>query len=97
MNAPDQTTARPASTRSLVRRIAASVIMSAIVFLVLWVMAFSLLTSVLISSGFGVVLIAACAVSDLVEMVLDAIATVIFAIFAAIAALIAAVLSLFGG
>ena len=96
MNAPDQTTARPASTSSPVRRIAACVIASAIVFLVLWVMAFSLVTSLLIGSGFGVVLIAASTVSDVIEMVLDAIATVIFAIFAAIAALIAAVFSLFG-
>jgi len=59
-------------------------------------MAFSLVTSLLIGSGFGVVLIAASTVSDVIEMVLDAIATVIFAIFAAIAALIAAVFSLFG-
>ncbi len=69
---------------------------SIIVFLVLWVMAFTLVTSLLISSGFGVILIAASTVSDVIEMVLDAIATVIFAIFAAIAALIAAVFSLFG-
>ena len=96
MNAPDQTTAKPASTSSPVRRIAACVIASAIVFLVLWVMAFSLVVSLLISSGFGVALIAVSTVSNAVEMVLDAIAFVIFAIFAAIAALIAAVFSLFG-
>ena len=96
MNAPDQTTARPAPTSSPVRRVAACVIASAIVFCVLWIMAFSLVTSLLIGSGFGVVLIAASTVSDAIEMVLDAMATVIFAVFAAIAALIAAVFSLFG-
>ena len=96
MNVPDQTTGRPASTSSPVRRIAACVIASAIVFLVLWVMAFSLVTSVLIGSGVGVVLIAGSSVSDLIATVLDLIATVIFGVFAVIAALIAAVFSLFG-
>ena len=96
MNASDQTTAKPAPTSSLVRRIAACVAVSAIVFLVLWVMALSLFISFLISSGVGVILIATSTVSDFIEMVLDAIATVIYAVFAAIAALIAAVFSLFG-
>ena len=96
MNASDQTTAKPAPTSSLVRRIAACVAVSAIVFLVLWVMALSLFISFLISSGVGVILIATSTVSDFIEMVLDAIATVIYAVFAAIAALFAAVFSLFG-
>ena len=96
MNEPNQTAARPASTTSPGRRIATAVLMSAAVFLVLWLMAFSLVASLLISSCCGVVLIAASTVSDVVEMVLDAIATVIFAIFAAIAAVIAAIFSLFG-
>jgi hypothetical protein len=96
MNAPDQTTAKPVSTSSPVRRIAACVAVGAIVFLVLWVMAFSLVASLLISSGCCVVLVAASTVSDVIEMVLDAIASIIFAVFAAIAALIAAVFSLFG-
>ena len=96
MNAPDQTTARAAPTGSPVRRIAACIAVSAIVFLVLWVMAFSLVASLLISSCCGVILVAASTVSDVIEMVLDAIATVIFAIFAAIAAVFAAVFSLFG-
>jgi hypothetical protein len=96
MNAPDQTTARPAPTGSPGRRIAACVLVSAIVFLALWVMAFTLLASFLISTCVGVVLVAASSVSDLIEMVLDAIATVVFAIFAAIAAIFAALFSLFG-
>ena len=96
MNEPNQTAARPASTTSPGRRIAACVIVSAIGFLMLWLMAFSVVTSLLISAGVGVVLIAASTVSDVVEMVLDVIATVIFAIFAAIAAFFAALFSLFG-
>lgn len=96
MNASDQTTAKPAPTGSLVRRIAACVAVSVIVFLVLWVMALSLFISFLISSGVGVILIATSTVSDFIEMVLDAIATVIYAVFAAVAALIAAVFGLFG-
>jgi hypothetical protein len=70
--------------------------MSGLVVLVLWVFAFSLLTSLLIGSCFGVVVATASEVSDLVEMVLDAIATVIFGVLAAIAAAVAAVFSLFG-
>jgi hypothetical protein len=96
MNASDQTTARPASTSSSGRRIAACVLVGAIVFLALWMTAFTLVASFLISTCVGVVLVAASSVSDLVEMALDAIATVIFAIFAAIAAIFAALFSLFG-
>ena len=96
MNAPNQTTASPAPTRGSGRRIAACLIVSALVFLTLWLMALSLVTALLISSGVGVVLIATSTVLELVATVLDVIATVIFAILAAIAAVIAAVFSIFG-
>jgi len=96
MNAPNEPTARPKSTSGLVRRIAVSVIMSGLIFLMLWVFAFSLVTSLLIGAGFGVVVVVASAVSDLIEVVLDAIATIVFGVLAAIAALVAAVFSLFG-
>ena len=62
----------------------------------LWLTAFSLVTSLLIGSGFCAVVIAASATSDLVEAVLDTIATVVFGVLAAIAAAVAAVFSLFG-
>ena len=96
MNAPAEPAARPTATGSLVRRIAVSVILSLLVFVVLWVTAFSVVTSLLIGSGFGIVVIVASTASDLVEIVLDAIANVVFAVFAVIAAVLAAVFSLFG-
>jgi ABC-type uncharacterized transport system permease subunit len=74
----------------------ATVIMSGLVFLLLWFMALSALTSLLIAAGFGVVVVAASAASDLVEMVLDAITAVVFGVLGAIAAFFAAIFSLFG-
>jgi hypothetical protein len=97
MNAPVEPTAQRRSTsRNLVRRIAVSVILSGLVFLMLWIMAFSFATSLLIGSGICVVIIAASATLSLIEMVLDAIATIVFGTLAAIAAVVAAVFSLFG-
>ena len=96
MNAPAEPKARPASTSSLTRRIAVSVILGGLVFLVMWIMAFSVFTSMLIGSGCCVVIIATSAISDLVEMVLDAIASVIFGVLAVIAAVFGAIFSLFG-
>jgi hypothetical protein len=66
------------------------------IFLVLWVMAFSALVSLLIASGCCVVLVAASAVSDPIETVLDAIAAIVFGVFAAIAAVFAGIFALFG-
>lgn len=96
MNAPAQPTAHPTSTSPLVRRIAVSVILSILVFFMLWIMAFSFVASLLIGSGFCLVVMAASATLDIVEMVLDAIATVVFGVLAVIAAVIAAVFSMFG-
>ena len=96
MNAPGEPRARPAPTSSLARRIAISVILSGLVFFVLWIMAFSLFTSLLIGSGCCVVIVAASSISDLIEMVLDAIASVIFGVLAVIAAVLGAILGLFG-
>jgi hypothetical protein len=97
MNAPVEPAAQPRSTsRNLVRHIAVSLILSGLVFLMLWIMAFSFATSLLIGSGICVVIIAASATLSLIEMVLDAIATIVFGTLAAIAAVVAAVFSLFG-
>lgn len=96
MSAPNEPGTRPAPRRGPVRRIAATLIMSALVFVALWLMAFSLLTSLIISSGCCVVLVAASSISDLVEMVLDAIAAVVFGILAAIAAIVAGIFAIFG-
>ena len=80
MNAPHEPVTRPASASGLVRRIAATVIMSGVVFLLLWLMAFSVFTSLLIAGGCCVVVVAASAASDPVEMVLDSIAAVVFGV-----------------
>lgn len=96
MNAPAESTTRSRPASSPARRIAVSIILGGLVFLALWLMAFSLLTSFLIGSGCCIVVSAASTVSDVVEAVLDAIAAVIFGILAAIAAVFAAIFSLFG-
>jgi hypothetical protein len=62
----------------------------------MWLMAFSVLTSLLTAAGCCVVVVAASAVSDPVEMVLDAIAALVFGVLGAIAAFFAAIFSLFG-
>jgi hypothetical protein len=67
-----------------------------LIVLVLWVTLFSLVTSLIIGSGIGVIVIGASATSDLVETILDAIANIVLAALAAVAAIMAAVLALFG-
>jgi hypothetical protein len=96
MNAPNEPVTRPAPARGPARRIAATVILSGLVFLVLWLMALSVFTSLLIAAGFCVVVVAASAASDPVVTVLDAIAAVVFGVLAAIAAFFGAIFSLFG-
>lgn len=95
MSTSDPRGRRPPSA-NWVRRIATVVALSVVVFVVLWLMAFSVLTSLLVASGCCVVVTAASTVSDVVEIVLDAIAAVIFGVFAAIAAVFAAIIGLFG-
>ena len=96
MNAPVEPKTRSASTGRVVRRIAVSAIVGVLVFLVLWLMALSLVSSLLIASGCCAVIIVGSATSDLVQAMLDAIATVVFAALAAIAAIVAAIFSLLG-
>jgi hypothetical protein len=93
---PPEPTARPASHSSPARRIAVAVILSGLVFVVLWIMMFNMVTSLLIGSGCCVVIVAASSLSDLVDMLLDAVATVIFGVLAVIAAIFEAILGLFG-
>jgi hypothetical protein len=97
MSTPAEPVPRPAPKSSLVRRLVVSVILSGLVVLALWFTVFGIVTSLMVGSGFGVVVIAASATSDLIETVLDAIANMVFAVLAAIAAALAALLSLFGG
>ena len=88
MNSPEPAV-RPAPNSSPARRIAAAVILSGLVFAVLWIMVFSMVTSLLIGAGCCVVIVAASSLSDLVDMLLDAIASVIFGVLAVIAAIFA--------
>ena len=91
-----QPAVQPASNSSLARRIAVAVILSGLVFAVLWIMVFSLMTSLLIGAGCCVLVLAAISVSDLLGMLLDAIASVIFGILAVFAAILGAIFSIFG-
>ena len=88
--------ARPGSTKSPARRIAAVVIVGVLTVAVLWIAAFSFITSLLIGSGVVVVIVAADAVSDVVSMILEAVASAIFLVLAGIAAVFAAIFSVFG-
>ena len=70
--------------------------LSVLVFAVLWMMVFSMVTSLLIGAGCCVVIVAASTVSDSIDMLLDAVASVVFGLLAVIAAIFAAILGLFG-
>jgi hypothetical protein len=95
MNSPEPTV-RTVPNSSPARRIAVAVILSGLVFAVLWIMVFSMVTSLLIGAGCCVVIVAATSASDLVEMLLDAVATVIVGVLAIIAAIFGAIFSVFG-
>ena len=95
MNSPEPAV-RPASNSSPARRIAVAVILSGLVFAVLWITVFSMVTSLLIGAGCCVVIVAASSLSDLFDVLLDAVATVIFGLLAVIAAIFGAIFSLFG-
>jgi hypothetical protein len=95
MNSPEPAV-RTAPNRSPVRRIAGAVVLGGLVFAVLWIMVFSMVTSLLIGAGCCVVIVAAGSVLDVVGMLLDAVATVIFGVVAVIAAIFGAIFSVFG-
>lgn len=95
MTSPDQA-ARTAPAGSSARRIATVAVLGLLLFGALWMVVFSLVTSALISAGCCVVVAAASSASDIVEMVLDAIASAILGVFAVIAAIFGALFSLFG-
>lgn len=95
MSRSDPPERRP-SRSSRARRIATILTMSALVFVVLWLMAFSFITSLIVATGCCVVVTAASTVSDIVEIVLDAVSAIIFGILAMIAAVFAAIIGLFG-
>jgi hypothetical protein len=95
MNSPEPAV-RTAPNRSPVRRIAAAVVLCGLVFAVLWIMVFSMVTSLLIGAGCCVVIVAASSASAVIEMLLDAVSTVVFGVVAVIAAIFGAIFSAFG-
>ena len=95
MNSPEPAV-RPASNSSPVRRIAVAVVLSGLVFVGLWIMVFSMVTSLLIGAGCCVVIVAASSASSVVELLLDAVSTVILGVVAVIAAIFGAIFSVFG-
>jgi len=95
MNSPESAI-RTAPNRSPARRIAVAVILSGLVFAGLWIMVFSMVTSLLIGAGCCVVIVAASSASSVVEMLLDAVSTVILGVVAVIAAIFGAIFSVFG-
>ena len=95
MNSPSPAV-RPASNSSLAGRIAVAVALGALVFMALWITMFGMVVSLLIGSFCCVVIVAASSLSDVVEMLLDAVASVIFGIVAVIAAIFGAIFSVFG-
>jgi hypothetical protein len=92
MNSPEPAV-RTVPNSSPARRIAVAVILSGLVFAVLWIMVFSMVTSLLIGSGCCVVIVAASSLSDLFEMLLEAVASVIFGVLAVIEANFGAIFS----
>jgi hypothetical protein len=95
MNSPEPA-ARPASISSPARRIGVAVVLGGLVFAVLWIMVFSMVTSLLIGAGCCVVIVAASSASGVVEMLLDAVSTVSLGVVAVIAAIFGAIFSVFG-
>jgi hypothetical protein len=96
MNAPNEPVTRSASANGLVRRIAASVIIGGLIFLLLWLAEFSASTSLLVASGFCVVVVAAGVVLDIVGMALEAIAAAVLIVLGTVAAVLGAIFSIFG-
>ncbi|NOJ48891.1 hypothetical protein [Bradyrhizobium archetypum] len=95
MNSPEPV-ARPALQGSPARRIAVAVMLGGLIFMTLWIMMFSMVTSLLIGAGCCVVIVAASSASDMIEMLLDAVAAVLFGVVAVIAAIFGAIFSVFG-
>ena len=96
MTPPNEPAARPTPAGRLVRRVAAVALLGGLLFVLLWLFIFSAFTSLMIASAFCVVVVAAGAALDPVEMVLEAISAVVFVVLGAIAAVFAAIFSLFG-
>jgi hypothetical protein len=88
--------ARPVSNSTPGRRLAVAVILSVLIFAMLWITVFGMITSLLIGAGCCIVIVAASSVSDLVDALLGALTSVVFGVLAIIAAIFGAIFSLLG-
>lgn len=92
---PSPAPAEASSKNSFLRRIAASALIGALLFGLLWYTVFNAVTAALVASGGTVVLLAGAQASDAFETVFDMIANILLGILAAIGAVFAAIMSFF--
>jgi hypothetical protein len=95
MNATQESGASPARPRRWGRRVAAVLAVGMVLFVALWAMAFSALTSLIVASSTCIVVTGLSTAFDLVEAALEAITTMMLAMLGAIAAVFAAIFSIF--
>ena len=96
MSSSTQRAATSAFRGTLTRRVAGVVMLSAILFLVLWAVAFTAVTSAIVAGSVGGILVVGSASSDVFEMMVDAICSLVLGILAAIGAFFAGLFSIFG-
>jgi|SRR5688572_14520483 hypothetical protein len=83
-------TKQSAPRSNLARRMAITVILSAIFSLALWLMALSAMTSLLAETGAGVIILAAGSTSDVLNAILETIGGFVLGLLAAIGAVLGA-------
>jgi len=75
----------PRAKTGLVRRLAASLILGVVVFVILWATVFNAVTSAVVASGGVIVLGAGSSLSEVSQSIFDAIVEIVLGIFGAIA------------
>ena len=83
-------TKQSAPRSNLARRMAITVVLSAIFSLALWLMALSAMTSLLAGTGAGVIILAASSTSDVLNAILETIGGFVLGLLAAIGAVLGA-------
>lgn len=95
MSASQEPAARPEPPRVHGRLVTVAAIISGLAFLALWLMAFSAITSLLAALACCALLIAASALSDPFEMVLEAISSIILGVLGIVVAIVVSLFSIF--
>jgi hypothetical protein len=85
-------TKQSAPRSNLARRLAITVVLSAVFSLALWLMALSVMTSLLAGTGAGVIILAASSTSDVLNAILETIGGFVLGLLAAIGAILGAML-----